>query len=571
MIYRFSAPQPHHHYLHIEWSIPKVNRGKIRVALPAWRPGRYELANYAKNLRGFKASDETGNPMSFQKVDKDTWEIQVEKSGTVTVSYDYFAHVLDAGSSYLNEDQIYVNPVNCCCYLPERMNEAVTVEIDLPDDFEVATAMKRINEYTFSVRDFQELADSPFIASPSLQHDTFECENTTFHLWFQGEVKPNWATLKDQFCRFAQLQYNLVGEFPFEEYHFLFQITPFRSYHGVEHQNSTVILLGASWEVMSGRMYQELLGVSSHELFHTWNVKAIRPVEMYPYDFSQENYTKLGYVTEGLTTYYGDLTLLRSEVYDLDRYFLTFRSLLIRHFHNFGHRHLSVADSSFDTWLDGYKKEAPNRSVSIYTEGALVSFLLDVHIMHATQFNQSMDSVLKGLYLNYAKKGKGYSEKDYQQLLESVSGTELSSFYSKYINGTEDFLPAIQSALDLLGIDLKIEPGKKFTSARLGFKVKDGDEITDIYPESPADLCGLRPGDKVQSVNGFDSVGHLQEWCEYFQEEMIRLGVLRDGRILHVVMSPGEETYYQDYKLSLLESPSPEQKAAFDYWSGSRS
>jgi predicted metalloprotease with PDZ domain len=186
----------------------------------------------------------------------------------------------------------------------------------------------------------------------------------------------------------------------------------------VEHTNSTVIALGPSYGVMNNKGYEDLLGVSSHELFHAWNIKTIRPVEMMPYDYSRENYSRLGYVAEGVTTYYGDVMLLRSGVFTEEQYLKTFNELLEKHFNNFGRLNLSVADSSFDTWLDGYKQGVPGRKASIYTEGALCAFMLDIIIRKNSNNKRSLDDLMRLLYEEFGKKQRGYSEGEYKSAAE---------------------------------------------------------------------------------------------------------------------------------------------------------
>ncbi len=258
-----------------------------------------------------------------------------------------------------------------------------------------------------------------------------------FHLWFQGECKPDFKKLENDFKKFCKKQIKDFGSFPVSEYHFLFQILTYKTYHGVEHSNSTVISLGPSYEIMDEKgWYNELLGVSSHELYHTWNVKQIRPIEMYPYDYTKENYTVLGYLDEGVTTYFGDKYLFTSGVFDWTQYKSTFDKLLERHYTNFGVENLSVASSSFDTWLDGYVRGIPNRKGSIYTEGALVAFITDVFIMKNTNNKKGLKEVMKLLYTDFAKKGKGVSDADYKAIVEKVAGASYDKIYTE-INSTE--------------------------------------------------------------------------------------------------------------------------------------
>jgi predicted metalloprotease with PDZ domain len=173
-------------------------------------------------------------------------------------------------------------------------------------------------------------------------------------------------------------------------------------------------VLGPGNEFVNKDWYDEFLGISSHELFHTWNIKSIRPVEMMPYDYSKENYSRLGFVAEGVTTYYGDFLLYRSGVFSDADYFKTFNEQLQKHFDNFGRFNLSVADSSFDTWLDGYNPGVPNRKVSIYTEGCLIAFMTDICIRKQTSNAHSLDDVMRALFTEFGKKKIGYSENDYQ-------------------------------------------------------------------------------------------------------------------------------------------------------------
>ena len=295
-----------------------VSGDTAELQLPSWRPGRYELANFAKNIRNFKVFGADNKPLKVEKQTKDCWSVETKGEKEINVQYLFYANVINAGSTYLGTEQLYVNPVNCCVFTEEAYNQAVKFRLEIPENWEVAGSMKKTDD-GYEVESFDELFDTPFIASSQLQHEEYESNGTKFHVWFNGEIKPDWERLLKDFQAFTDSQITKFAEFPVKEYHFLNQILPYRAYHGVEHEKSTVISLGPSYEVF-GDLYKELLGVSSHELYHTWNVKAIRPIEMYPYDFTKENYSKLGYICEGVTTYQGDLFLLKSGVFNEEQY-----------------------------------------------------------------------------------------------------------------------------------------------------------------------------------------------------------------------------------------------------------
>jgi predicted metalloprotease with PDZ domain len=180
---------------------------------------------------------------------------------------------------------------------------------------------------------------------------------------------------------------------------------------------------------MRKELYDELLGVSSHELFHTWNVKNIRPKEMLPYKYNTENYATTGYIYEGITTYYGDLMLYRSGIFSDADYFRTLTQQFQKHLDNHGRFNYSVAASSFDTWLDGYVPGVPNRKVSIYTEGCLLAFIADAQIRKQTLNNSSLDDVMSALYNDFGKNNIGYTANDYQTIIENITGQNWNHFF----------------------------------------------------------------------------------------------------------------------------------------------
>ncbi len=240
MKYTFSMSNPSSHFLEIELEISEVDNNKLQVQLPSWRPGRYELANFSKNIQKMEVKDQDNQPLSFFKVSKDLWEIDTSSAREIKIKYNYYAAELNAGSTWLDERQLYVNPVNCCLYVPDRIEEQCEVVLNVPYSYEVATGLSELEKFSFIASNFHELADSPFIASPTLQHEYYEVGNTKFHIWFQGEIKPNWSKIQLDFERFTEKQMAAFGEFPCAEFHFLFQITSYPSYHGVEHSTSTV-------------------------------------------------------------------------------------------------------------------------------------------------------------------------------------------------------------------------------------------------------------------------------------------------------------------------------------------
>ncbi len=565
--YTLSTENPSAQYIQFSMQFEPTNAVE-KIQLPSWRPGRYELGNFAKNIKGFRVVNENNELLSFKKVTKDCWEVITNQANIVRVEYAYYATDLNAGSTFLSEDQLYVNPVNCCTYVVGREMEGVIVDLKIPEDYAIACSME-MQKHTLFAQNFDELADSPFICSNSLQHNSYVVDEVVFHVWFQGEVKVDWEKLIPDFTAFTEKQIEKFGTFPVEEYHFLTQIVPFRAYHGVEHCRSTVLLLGPSYSIFK-EVYTDLLGVSSHELYHTWNVKAIRPIEMLPYDFTKENYSELGLLCEGVTTYMGDLFLYKSDVFDLKEYLSEMNAQLQKHFDNPARLNYSVAQSSFDTWLDGYVPGAPNRKVSIYTEGCLLSFIFDVFIIKNSEGKYSLDDVMRYLYEEFYHKNKGVSEADYKQTLEKFAGTSFDVLFEKYVHGTTDFTQILNESFESLGLKMNSKANDKISQSKLGIKaLLQGNYfvVKSIYLDSPADIAGIMLEDELIAVNGMDALGNIDAWLNYFKNDEIEILVKRKSVFLSLKIVLDDQVYYPDYFIVDLENKSENQKKCFEIWS----
>ena len=546
--YTISYTNPHRHFVDFQLSTTTNGANKMQFQLAAWRPGRYELANFAQNIQKWGAFDENNNPLSFKKITKDLWEVETESAKEITLVYNFYANQLDAGSCYLDEHQLYLNPVNCMFYIVDRMEEEYQLNMQIPKNYEITSSMKK-NGNILSVKGYDLLSESPIICSDSLQHGTYQVDGITFHLWFQGQCKLDWKKLKKDFTAFTKSQIEHFGGFPVKEYHYFFQITPYKSYHGVEHTKNTVLLLGPGDEIMSKR-YEDLLGVCSHELYHTWNIKAIRPEEMYPYNYTQENYFRTGFVAEGVTTYMGDLMLYNSGVFNWEEFVKTQNQNLERHLTNYGRYNLSVADSGFDNWLDGYKLGSPNRKTSIYADGALCMLMLDLEIIKHTNGKNSLHSVMKELYEDFALKKKGYSEDDFRNICEKFGGLKVAEIFENHIYGTEDYIPTLKNAFEVVGIELKQKKNTNLGAQYFGFiAVKENEKlvIKKVAPNSITDKNGIAPEDQITKVNGkavdenlADILKECKKKVEFtikkkFSEKTISLAIGNHYQLLEIV------------------------------------
>jgi predicted metalloprotease with PDZ domain len=453
MHYHISVPDPDAHFVEITYTFSTKGNESIELQVPAWRPGRYEIQNFAKNIQKLSVRGGSGAALPARKVTKDRWQIMAAGEQSIAVTYNFYATIQNAGSSYVDEELWYLNFINFALYVEGRLDEPCLVELALPDTFHIACGMKPAGPgRTLRAESFYQLVDSPLLASATLHHETYEEEGVLFHVWMHGNLHPNWKRIRTDFARFSREQIATMQDFPEPEYHFINLILPTAFYHGVEHHNSTMIVLGPDDE--GEGLYTDLLGVSSHELFHAWNIIRIRPKELLPYDFTKENYFTTCFVAEGCTTYYGDLFLRRAGVFGNEAYIKELQVYMKRHFESSGRATQSLLESSWDLWLDGYEKGIPQRKVSVYHKGALVALILDLYLRKKSDHTRSLDEVMRRLWQRFGKPYVGYTYEDYRQIVEEVAGEPLDWYWQECIEGTTPLEARLNEALAFVGLQM---------------------------------------------------------------------------------------------------------------------
>jgi len=572
MQYKLYIKNSSAHYLYIDLLISNIEADVLTLQLPAWRPGRYELGNFAKNIKKLDAFDEKDTALSYKKTSKDCWQINTNGAKQIKVTYSYYASELNAGSTYVDENQVYVNPCNCLMYVPGKMQEKHTVVLEIPDAYTIATSLVKEGK-KLTADNFDELADSPIMAAENIKTIVAPVKGINFYLHFNGECNPQEERVKKDFSKFIEEQIAFFDGVHFKEYHFLMQMMPYKFHHGVEHTKNTVIAFGPGYHLMQAETYNEFLGLCCHELFHTWNIKTIRPVEMYPYDFTKENYARTGFVYEGVTTYYGDKLLFTANVFNEDVYFKAFEERLTKHLHSFGRYNLSVGDSSFDNWLDGYTPGAPYRKTNIYDEGCIISFMLDVLIMKHSANKNSLQTVMKNLYDNFYKKQKGYTEQDFTDACSAAAGTDLQEFFTKYVYGLEAYEPMLHECAGYIGLQLNKQHALTFHERYLGFKAIDINhnhkKVSMVAPYSPAWKAGISINDEIIAVNGFALKADFNHWLNYFAEKdgLCNLTVLSNNKLKEISINLKTNTdFFYTYKLGKQDNCTTAQKDNYNCW-----
>ena len=550
--------------IHVTVTTHAKSDGYTEFHLPRWRPGRYTMQSFEKNITDLKAQTLQGQTLPIQQSSINSWKVYAPKGTEISLTYSYFANKIDGGSTYLDDQYIYVNGITLFLYTRESIDEPCSLTLNLPQGYQLACSLPKEGN-TLYATSFHQLVDAPFFSAKILQHHTFEAKGIKNHLWFMGECKPDFSKIATDIKKYTETQINLFGEFPVPEYHYLFIMRLDRFRHGVEHYASTVIVMGPGYQLMNQEeFYDSFLAISSHELFHTWNVKQIRPIEMLPYKYDQENYTKLHYITEGVTTYYGDLMLWKSGVWSFDTWLKSFNNDLKHFFQSTGKQFISLEHASYNSWVNGYGEEGvPNRKISFYTKGCVVSFLLDFKIRETTSNKYCLDHVLHALYHRYAKHNQGYTKQIYKSLIEEFSGVSLNSFFEEYIEGKASLINILKEAANFLGLELHPIKAPTLAEEHFGFRSAQSTiktKVTQVLSNSPAQTAGFCQEDEIISIEGIKVSKNIEDLLEYFEDKQeLEIFFFRKQKLRKTTLRRSKAYSPGIYQYQVVENPNAQQ------------
>ncbi len=560
------------HYYDVAMHVRGASGPTVDVKMPAWRPGRYIIQNYARYVINFAARTPDGRKLPFAKVDKDTWRVVTMGNDEVVVTYQNYANVLDAGESFLDETEAYLNPISVLMYAAGRMQEPVALRLKQPDGWHVATALTQDPATgLFNAADYHELVDTPFLVSPDLRMVSFEAAGATIDIAVQGAWAYDEARLIADHRAIVEAQADIMKVVPFDRYLFMYHVPPTPAGHGVEHKNSTSIVLGPAsamsmptgGEHASG-LYGALLRVASHELFHAWNVERIRPEVMYPTDYSREQYTTQMWIFEGITDYYADVALVRAGLIS-EEAFLSGLAGTIGSFHNNPARKVtSVAMSSFDSWSK-QEDAPPNTFYSFYTAGKALGVALDLELRGRTNGEKSLDDVFRYLYAEYPERDRGVPEDGFQRALAEVSGSSFDSFYERHIAGVED----VDWNAHLAHAGLSIVERAGVDPTRWMRVYLDGLKILGIDPAGAAGTAGLVSGDVLVAVGDAqvaDQAALGSAFAQYQPGDRVALRADRDGETVTTEIVVGKAPI--ETVMEPLDGASAAQSATLDAWLG---
>ena len=541
--YQISSKNPTSQFLNIQVLVHSHFDTTVKVQLPAWRAGRYQLADYAQNLRKFTV-ESNGHAVPFSKENKNTWSMSIKANKEYTVSYEYYAAKMDAGSCWVDEQQIYINFVNCLVEIKGMKPQDLIIEFLQKGYPKRVCTQPLLKNQNFTVPSFEVLADTTLLAADSLTHWTYKAADQDFHIWIHGEIHFSKSDFITAHKNFTKRLIEDFREFPESEYHFIYQLLPYKHYHGVEHKRGTVITFGPWGVLQETEAMEDLIGVACHELYHAWNVCQIRPKELLPYNFGTEVYTEAGWMLEGITTYMGDLYLLKSGIYDFETYLKHFNKILDRESTVQGFQSSSILESSFDLWLDGYQAGIPDKKTSIYSHGALIAFALDLMLLAQ---GSNLPKVMTRAWQKFGKKKQGYTLNGFWRVFKSkgIDAEKLDEFYRAYIHGKGNIFDFLENVVGLIGMELNKMDNPDPLTKQLGILSKDH-VILKIHPDSPA-YQALMIGDEL-------------DWDE--TTESIKIKARRKNGLNHSFDFPKrEQSYYPKIVLRYLE-----KTAEFDIW-----
>ena len=531
--YRVVVRDPHAHLFEVSCTVADPDPTGQAFRLPTWIPGSYLIREFARQFVRVRAEAD-GAAVSIVKEAKDLWRA-APCNGPLCVVADVYAFDFSVRTAYLDALRGYFNGPSVFLCPEGRADAPCEVELVAPElapcrDWRVATTMPRANAAawgfgTYRAENFDELIDHP-VEMANFLSTSFEAGGAKHDIAITGKVHLDLDRLSTDLARICQWQVDLFGgapgsRAPFDRY--LFQVAAVGDgYGGLEHRSSTSLCckrdeLPALGMPGINADYRRFLGLASHEYFHCWNVKRIKPAAFVPYDLARENYTRQLWAFEGITSYYDDLALLRSGVIDPPSYLELVGQNITNVLRGPGRLVQSLGDSSFDAWIKFYRRDenSPNAVVSYYAKGALVALALDLTLRKA---GTSLDDLMRVLWERHGQTGIGVPENGIESLAVELAGSHLSQFFARFVDGTED--PPLAGELREFGVTYHLRPGEGESDrgGKPGRKANDDEPLAGwlgaslaggpqpmlqhVFSGGPAEQAGLAAGDSIVAIDG---------------------------------------------------------------------
>ncbi len=510
-------------------------------SLPNWVPGSYLIRDFAKHIVSIRAYS-YDKPVRIKKLDKNHW-ITHPCAESIVLEYEVYAFDLSVRCAYLSNQRAFFNGSSVFLKPIGFENDACEVQISYPidkvlGDWACATSLilkdKQQDVEIYTANNYLDLIDNP-VEMADFTRFKFNVANTPHVMTITGEHSTNIERLKSDLIRICEHHIGFFGgNIPFNDYLFLTLVTS-KDYGGLEHKKSSSLIC-ARKELPTLKQkditpeYTRFLALCSHEYFHAWWIKTIKPASFHNIDMSRENYTEQLWIFEGFTSYYDKLSLLRAGILSIEQYLTLFAQTISKVQKGSGRFKQSIAESSFDAWTKFYQQDenAPNAIVSYYTKGALLAFVLDIEIRRRSSNKHSLDDVLRLIWDNY--QASGLEDNTVQKIIKHMTQSDFSQFFDAYLYGVEE-LP-LKEAFKYVGVNCEFSY-KKDDLSKFGIginKIQEYAIITHIFDTSCAQTAGLYVGDKIISINDNKVLAKdlSKRFGIYGEGDSIKINILRD-------------------------------------------
>ncbi|GAB2538336.1 M61 family metallopeptidase [Spirosoma aerophilum] len=572
--YVLSMPEPQTHYFEVEMQLKNVaaatnakKNGYLDIKMPVWTPGSYLIREYAKNVEGFTATA-GGKTVVSDKIRKNAWRV-FTSDDNVTVRYRVYANELTVRTSFVDADHGYVTPAGMFMYHDALKNIPLRLVVQPYKAWKnVATGLDPVEgqAYTYEAPDFDLLVDSP-IEIGNHKTFTFTASNIPHTVAMFGEVDYNEQRLATDYKRVCEAAASVVGEHPCKHYTFIVHHIP-PGGGGLEHLNSTTLETTRNAYATEAN-YKRFLSLVAHEYFHLWNVKRIRPVALGPFDYENENYTHMLWLSEGCTSFYQEYILRRAGFHSPEAYLNLVASSITDIENQPGTRVQSAAESSWDAWIKGYRpnENSANTTISYYSKGSVLGSLLNLAILAGSNGERSMDDLLRLLYAEYYKKQKrGFTDDEFRKAAEQVAGRKLDDFFNIGVNTAEPI--NYNAYFEPVGVKL-VNVAAKTQDGFLGAASSPANgksTITSVRRGSAAYTDGLNVGDEVISIDGVRVGDDLLRFVSGRRVgDKINVLVNRAGFLREIPVTLTQNPL-ASYRLEPVDNPTAAQKALYNKW-----
>jgi len=541
--YTVSFPAPQTHYMEVTATVPTGGRRDVELMMPVWTPGSYLVREYQRNVERVTATA-SGRSLLIEKSAKNRWRVTTGGASAVTVSYRVFAHEMSVRTNWVDENFALINGAPTFMTLTDGTVRPHEVVLNLPATWSTSNTGLRAmpgGAHRYVAADFDTLVDSPIVAGNAAVHE-FAVDGTPHYLVNQGEggVFDGARAAKDVEALIRE-QRRFWGHLPYDKYLVLNVIGQTRG-GGLEHKNSTVVISGRN-TTSARNAYSAFLTLVSHELFHTWNGKRLRPVELGPFDYESEALTRNLWVVEGITDYYGDLLAHRAGLITRDEYFGNMSAVIDELQTTPGRQVQSVELASYDAWIRYYRPDenSPNVSISYYAKGQVLAFLLDARIRRMTSGAKSLDDVMRAAYARYSG-ARGYTADQFRQIAEQVAGAPLTDFWNAAVRGTEEL--DYSEALATFGLRFT----QRASTGRAALDVSTRNDsgrlvVTGVGLDTSAAAAGLRQDDEILAIDEVrvraDQLGRRLE--QFAPGAKVTLLIARRDQLMRLMLPLGTE------------------------------